>query len=194
MGHYELAQFADVYTQLMFTDVRSVAQIAPGGIFFDTSTINCDNPLLSASKRRRIGCDADRRSSGDHADGPVHRPSQRRRRRSSAGLPQLLVPRPDRHARRDRGRLGVRRRARSSRARRPRQRTLNYFSIPKISARAGCGHAIRRRRHRLPLGGRRHGSELRAVQRRSPSAASRTAALDYISGAGSAAGHRSTRT
>ena len=33
MGHYELAEFADVYTQLMFTDVRSVAQIAPGGIF-----------------------------------------------------------------------------------------------------------------------------------------------------------------
>ena len=48
MGHYELAPFADVYTQLMFTDVRSVAQIAPGGIFFDTATINCDNPFLSA--------------------------------------------------------------------------------------------------------------------------------------------------
>ena len=50
MGHYELAEFADVYTQLMFTDVRSVAQIAPGGIFFDTSTINCDNPFLNATQ------------------------------------------------------------------------------------------------------------------------------------------------
>jgi iron complex outermembrane recepter protein len=57
-GHYELAPFADVYTQLMFTDVRSVAQIAPGGIFFDTSTINCDNPLLSAGQSAAIGCGA----------------------------------------------------------------------------------------------------------------------------------------
>ena len=55
MGHYELAEFADVYTQLMFTDVRSVAQIAPGGIFFDTSTINCDNPFLSAQRRHAGG-------------------------------------------------------------------------------------------------------------------------------------------
>ena len=58
MGHYELAPFADVYTQLMFTDVRSVAQIAPGGIFFDTPTINCDNPFLSAQQATAIGCGA----------------------------------------------------------------------------------------------------------------------------------------
>jgi iron complex outermembrane recepter protein len=59
MGHYELAPFADVYTQLMFTDVRSVAQIAPGGIFIgDTSTINCDNPFLSAQQLSTIGCGA----------------------------------------------------------------------------------------------------------------------------------------
>jgi outer membrane receptor protein involved in Fe transport len=59
MGHYELAPFADVYTQLMFTDVRSVAQIAPGGIFIgDTSTINCDNPFLSADQLGKIGCGA----------------------------------------------------------------------------------------------------------------------------------------
>jgi iron complex outermembrane receptor protein len=59
MGHYELAPFADLYTQLMFTDVRSIAQIAPGGIFFgDTSTINCDNPFLSAQQVTTIGCGA----------------------------------------------------------------------------------------------------------------------------------------
>ncbi len=58
MGHYELAPFADVYTQLMFTDVRSVAQIAPGGIFFDTSTINCDNPFLSTDQQTKLGCGA----------------------------------------------------------------------------------------------------------------------------------------
>ena len=58
MGHYELAEVADVYTQLMFTDYESVAQIAPGGNFFDTNTINCDNPLLSAQQLATIGCDA----------------------------------------------------------------------------------------------------------------------------------------
>ena len=57
-GHYELAPFADVYTQLMFTDVRSVAQIAPGGVFFDTGTIDCRNPLLSAQQATEIGCGA----------------------------------------------------------------------------------------------------------------------------------------
>jgi len=58
MGHYELAPFADIYTQLMFTDIRSVAQIAPGGAFFNTATINCDNPFLSAQQAQTIGCGA----------------------------------------------------------------------------------------------------------------------------------------
>ena len=58
MGHYELAPFADVYTQLMFTDYRSVAQIAPGGTFFTLNTINCDNPFLSAQQATTIGCGA----------------------------------------------------------------------------------------------------------------------------------------
>src|ERR1041384_5987934 len=58
MGHYELAPFADLYTQLMFTDVRSVAQIAPGGSFFNLGTINCDNPFLSAQQAATIGCGA----------------------------------------------------------------------------------------------------------------------------------------
>jgi iron complex outermembrane receptor protein len=60
MGHYELAESADIYTQLMFTDVRSVAQIAPGGIFIGDPdpTINCDNPFLSAQQATAIGCGA----------------------------------------------------------------------------------------------------------------------------------------
>ncbi len=65
MGHYELAPFADVYTQLMFTDVESVAQVAPGGAFFDTSTINCDNPMLSAQQRTTLGCTAGNIAAGD---------------------------------------------------------------------------------------------------------------------------------
>ncbi|HEX4969653.1 MAG TPA: TonB-dependent receptor [Steroidobacteraceae bacterium] len=62
MGHYELAEVADVYTQLMYTDYESVAQIAPGGNFFDTGTINCDNPFLSrggaagTSQFETLGC------------------------------------------------------------------------------------------------------------------------------------------
>lgn len=56
-GHYELSEKADVYTQLMFTDYRSIAQIAPGGIFIgDTSTINCDNPFIPAANLAAIGC------------------------------------------------------------------------------------------------------------------------------------------
>jgi outer membrane receptor protein involved in Fe transport len=59
IGHYELNDHADVYTQLMYTNYRSIAQIAPGGIFFDASTINCDNPFLSAQQGTEIGCDVD---------------------------------------------------------------------------------------------------------------------------------------
>ena len=36
MGHYEFGEHADVYTQLMFNDYESIAQIAPGGNFFNT--------------------------------------------------------------------------------------------------------------------------------------------------------------
>lgn len=55
-GHYEINDRVDVYTQLMFTDYRSIAQIAPGGIFFDSSSINCDNPFLPAGRLAAIGC------------------------------------------------------------------------------------------------------------------------------------------
>jgi iron complex outermembrane receptor protein len=65
MGHYELSEVADVYTQLMFADYESIAQIAPGGAFFDTTTINCDNPLLSAQQLGVIGCDAAAIAAGD---------------------------------------------------------------------------------------------------------------------------------
>ena len=56
MGHYEFSDKADAYTQLMFTDYRSIAQIAPGGNFFNTSTINCDNPMIPAGALPTIGC------------------------------------------------------------------------------------------------------------------------------------------
>ena len=56
MGHYEFGEHADVYTQLMFNDYESVAQIAPSGNFFDTGTINCDNPFLPVNSLATIGC------------------------------------------------------------------------------------------------------------------------------------------
>ncbi len=56
MGHYEFGEHADVYTQLMFSDYESIAQIAPSGNFFSTSTINCDNPFLPTANLADIGC------------------------------------------------------------------------------------------------------------------------------------------
>jgi outer membrane receptor protein involved in Fe transport len=58
MGHYEFSEYADVYTQLAFTDYESIAQIAPGGVFFETSSINCGNPLIPVGILPTIGCDA----------------------------------------------------------------------------------------------------------------------------------------
>jgi outer membrane receptor protein involved in Fe transport len=56
MGHYEFNEHADVYTQLMFNDYESIAQIAPGGNFFNTGTVNCDNPFLPVNSLADIGC------------------------------------------------------------------------------------------------------------------------------------------
>jgi outer membrane receptor protein involved in Fe transport len=50
-GHYEITPMADVYTSFMFMDDNSVAQIAPGGIFYGTTfTIPCSNSFLTASE------------------------------------------------------------------------------------------------------------------------------------------------
>ncbi len=55
-GRYEVNDKAEVFAQLMFSDYKSVAQIAPSGSFFNTPTINCDNPLMSAQQSSTIGC------------------------------------------------------------------------------------------------------------------------------------------
>lgn len=54
LGHYEINEHVELYSELMFMDDRSVAQIAPSGAFFVTSTLNCDNPLLSDQQRQAI--------------------------------------------------------------------------------------------------------------------------------------------
>jgi iron complex outermembrane receptor protein len=51
---YEISEAIHPYMEFMFMDDRTVAQIAPSGNFGNTSTINCDNPLLSAQQRAII--------------------------------------------------------------------------------------------------------------------------------------------
>ena len=43
---YEISPGAKPYLEAMFMHDSSVAQIAPSGDFFNTTTINCDNPLI----------------------------------------------------------------------------------------------------------------------------------------------------
>jgi outer membrane receptor protein involved in Fe transport len=53
-AHYEIAPWAEAYSQVMFMDDRSVAQIAPGGVFASTFTINCDNAFLTAAQLAQL--------------------------------------------------------------------------------------------------------------------------------------------
>ncbi|MDE2183069.1 MAG: TonB-dependent receptor [Alphaproteobacteria bacterium] len=55
-GHYQASAWADVYTQLMYTDYSTAAQIAPSGDFGNTNAINCNNPELSTQEATAIGC------------------------------------------------------------------------------------------------------------------------------------------
>jgi iron complex outermembrane receptor protein len=49
-GHIELNDHLSVYADVMYMDDRTLAQIAPSGLFFERVDIPCDNPLLSASQ------------------------------------------------------------------------------------------------------------------------------------------------
>src|SRR6185369_6240650 len=53
-AHYKIADWAEAYSQVMFMDDRSVAQIAPGGIFAGTFSINCDNAFLTVAQQAQI--------------------------------------------------------------------------------------------------------------------------------------------
>ncbi|MFT7460193.1 MAG: iron complex outermembrane receptor protein [Planctomycetota bacterium] len=63
-GHYEVNEHFEAYTEFQFMDDRSNAQIAPSGAFFVTTSLNCDNPLLSAQQSGAIGCTAGEIASG----------------------------------------------------------------------------------------------------------------------------------
>ena len=62
-GRYQLTDQIEAYTELMFTDYQSTAQIAPGGAFFfggPTQSggyiIGCDNPFLVGAQATQLGC------------------------------------------------------------------------------------------------------------------------------------------
>jgi iron complex outermembrane receptor protein len=57
-GHYEVSPAFVPYLEVMYMDDRTVAQLAPSGIFGQIFQINCNNPLLSASQVSTI-CGAD---------------------------------------------------------------------------------------------------------------------------------------
>lgn len=67
-ANYRINDNAEAYANLMFIDYSSVAQIAPSGNFFSTSTLNCDNPLLSPSQAAAIGCSGAEIASGAITD------------------------------------------------------------------------------------------------------------------------------
>ncbi len=57
-AHYEIAPWADAYMDTMFMSDNSTAQIASGGIFAGTFSIDCANPLLSAQEKTLISATA----------------------------------------------------------------------------------------------------------------------------------------
>ena len=53
-AHYNITEEAQAYTELMYMDNRTVAQIAPSGAFFVTETLSCGNPLMSEQQFQAI--------------------------------------------------------------------------------------------------------------------------------------------
>jgi outer membrane receptor protein involved in Fe transport len=53
-AEYEISPGAKPYLEAMFMNDTSDAVIAPSGDFFNTTTINCDNPLLSTQQFNKI--------------------------------------------------------------------------------------------------------------------------------------------
>jgi outer membrane receptor protein involved in Fe transport len=53
-AEYEINEWAKAYADVMFMDDTSTYQIAPGGIFAGTFSINCANPLLTAQQRGQL--------------------------------------------------------------------------------------------------------------------------------------------
>ena len=56
-ANYKINDSIEVYTELMFMDDQTTAQIAPSGNYNKTKSINCDNPMLTATQLKRICTD-----------------------------------------------------------------------------------------------------------------------------------------
>ncbi|MEH3036779.1 MAG: TonB-dependent receptor [Sphingomonas adhaesiva] len=77
IGRYEVSDALKPYFEFNFMDDRTVAQIAPSGLFLGSgsiSSINCDNPLLSAALVGRI-CAADNLVQSGTADAVFLNPN-----------------------------------------------------------------------------------------------------------------------
>ena len=143
-GHYELSEAADVYTQLMFTDYESVAQIAPGGNFFDptrsTATTRCCPPQqLALVGEAAVRWMIDGNEISDRS--AVHRAAQRRRRRTPAAVREHLVPRSAGYSRPDLRGLGLRR---LGAVLGPHRRSVGQQLLPQDAPHALAGSAHRR--------------------------------------------------
>ncbi len=53
-ANYDVHDKVEAYTEFMFMDDQTVAQIAPSGSFFHPETLNCGNPLLSPQQFEAI--------------------------------------------------------------------------------------------------------------------------------------------
>ena len=170
MGHYELAEVADVYTQLMFSDYESVAQIAPGGNFFDTGTDQLRQSVAvgTAARHRSVATrlwTRMRTTPGNQAVVPMYVGApQHRRWRTSVEVREQLVPRSARCSWPDLRELGLRHLgsvlAQSSRE--PVGQQL--FPQDPPGARQRRHHGSGHRQSGLPFGARWHGPELHSVQ------------------------------
>jgi outer membrane receptor protein involved in Fe transport len=55
IGHYDINEHVEAYTQLMYANDQTVSQIAESGAWpYEDSRISCDNPLLSAQQFEAI--------------------------------------------------------------------------------------------------------------------------------------------
>jgi len=76
-AHYQINPSAEVYSDFMFSDDHTLAQIAPSGAFLGTgefgglNEVNCDNPLMNDEERHLL-CGYDAVDTHIHSDGTVH--------------------------------------------------------------------------------------------------------------------------
>ena len=160
MGHYEFNEHADVYTQLMFNDYESIAQIAPGGAFGETTSINCGNPLIPANILATMGCDAGAIAANTSVPFFILR-----RNIEGGGRQQSFANQTFRTVVGVRGAInegwGYDVSAQYSQGTGTNS-TLNYFQIDRVARALNVVDV--RRRSDLPVGDRRCGPELRALE------------------------------